>query len=177
MGLTTIAPDVIPELARATIASVVVLGALRAPPNENPDQVDLTGALPSVRVGRCLTCLFSIAKSLSKAVAPACASARVLNKTRHHLRAVSPSPRTRLICWLAANAGDAARPGRAAIASPTLSIASLDLLDEEYQCPPSSIACPQHHQSEGLNTYAVPLRTRPASVIGFTIVPQSRTPT
>ena len=82
---------------------------------KNPGQVDLTGALPSVRVGRCLTCLFSIAKSLSKAVAPACASARVLNKTRHHLRAVSPSPRTRLICWLAANAGDAARPraGRA----------------------------------------------------------------
>jgi hypothetical protein len=30
LGLVTIAPDVTPELARATIASVVVLGALHA---------------------------------------------------------------------------------------------------------------------------------------------------
>ena len=30
LGLATIAPDVTPELARATIASVVVLGALHA---------------------------------------------------------------------------------------------------------------------------------------------------
>jgi Arc/MetJ-type ribon-helix-helix transcriptional regulator len=32
LGLVTIAPDVTPELARATIASVVVLGALHASP-------------------------------------------------------------------------------------------------------------------------------------------------
>src|SRR5467141_3602048 len=32
LGLATIAPDVTPELARATIASVVVLGALHASP-------------------------------------------------------------------------------------------------------------------------------------------------
>src|SRR5271163_4091113 len=32
LGLATIAPDVTPELARATIASVVVLGALHATP-------------------------------------------------------------------------------------------------------------------------------------------------
>jgi len=32
LGLATIAPDVTPELARATIASIVVLGALHASP-------------------------------------------------------------------------------------------------------------------------------------------------
>ena len=32
LGLATVAPDVTPELARATIASVVVLGALHASP-------------------------------------------------------------------------------------------------------------------------------------------------
>ena len=32
LGLATIAPDVTPDLARATIASVVVLGALHASP-------------------------------------------------------------------------------------------------------------------------------------------------
>jgi Ribbon-Helix-Helix transcriptional regulator family len=32
LGLASIAPDVTPELARATVASVVVLGALHASP-------------------------------------------------------------------------------------------------------------------------------------------------
>ena len=42
LGLATIAPDVTPELARATIASVVVLGALHASPEVKAALADRT---------------------------------------------------------------------------------------------------------------------------------------
>ena len=42
LGLVTIAPDVTPELARATIASVVVLGALHASPEVKAVLADRT---------------------------------------------------------------------------------------------------------------------------------------
>src|ERR1700675_892241 len=40
LGLASIAPDVAPELARATIASVAVLGALHASPEVKPALAD-----------------------------------------------------------------------------------------------------------------------------------------
>jgi Arc/MetJ-type ribon-helix-helix transcriptional regulator len=42
LGLVTIAPDVTPELARATIASVVVLGAFHASPEVKAVLADRT---------------------------------------------------------------------------------------------------------------------------------------
>jgi Arc/MetJ-type ribon-helix-helix transcriptional regulator len=42
LGLASIAPDVTPELARATIASVVVLGALQASPKVKAALADRT---------------------------------------------------------------------------------------------------------------------------------------
>jgi Arc/MetJ-type ribon-helix-helix transcriptional regulator len=42
LGLATIAPDVTPELARATISSVVVLGALQATPEVKAALADRT---------------------------------------------------------------------------------------------------------------------------------------
>ncbi len=42
LGLATIAPDVTPELARATITSVVVLGALQATPEVKAALADRT---------------------------------------------------------------------------------------------------------------------------------------
>jgi Ribbon-Helix-Helix transcriptional regulator family len=42
LGLASIAPDVTPELARATIASVIVLGALHASPTVKAALADRT---------------------------------------------------------------------------------------------------------------------------------------